>query len=242
VTLAKRLVRAMSWTPWLPVAGIAALLAWSITNLRPDFQARNLHLRAGLLLAALGLSFAFDDTAAATTDPAPSQLRKRRLLRMLIALAPWSVVVLMLMWSGTIGGLAPTIVLTSPQERPELPVGRLVLEGATLAAWGLALAALISSRWDNEPGKFASASLLALYAVTWMLPETRRPWAVPSDSQWLTAHFWWWVALGVGVFFVVAFSWDSRRRSTLSRLRRLHSRPSVRSGDTHATRATSLRP
>jgi hypothetical protein len=106
-------------------------------------------------------------------------------------------------------GMDPTFILNDEVLNP-FPIGRLLLEASTLATWGLAIAAVISKRWDEEPGKLASAGLLTLYAVSWAIPEQWKPWANPNDPRWETALPWWWVALVIGLLVVVAFSWDSR--------------------------------
>lgn len=106
--------------------------------------------------------------------------------------------------------MAPVLILDYTTPNP-LPVGRLLLESGTMASWGLAISAVVAKRWDDEPGKIASASLLAFYAVSWAIPERWNPWAIPSDSRWLTGHPWWWLALSAGVVIAVAASWDSRR-------------------------------
>jgi hypothetical protein len=187
---------------------LVALILWGTDALMPDFASRQLYMRAALLVAALGLCFAFDDPGAETTDPAPSPLRKRRSIRTLLALGPWAVLV------GTTllvvcRGMDPVFIL-SEEVGNQFPIGRALLEATTLATWGLALAAVVSKRWDEEPGKYASAGLLALYAVSWAIPEQWKPWANPNDQRWETALPWWWVALAVAVLIVIAFSWDAR--------------------------------
>ena len=80
-----------------------------------------------------------------------------------------------------------------------------------MASWCLAIASLIAKRWDDEPGKIASAALLALYAGSWMVPERWKPWADPTESRWTTALPWWWLAFAVGVLVMLTSGWDSRR-------------------------------
>ena len=220
MTLLRRLAPGVPWIPWLPVAGLVGLLAWAITD-RPDFASRHLYLRAGLLLAALGLSFAFDDPVAPTTDSVPSPLRLRRLLRAVLSLVPWSLCIAVLVWAGSRDGVDPVLILSSTADRPQLPVGRLILEAGTMAAWGLALASVFAKRWDEEPGKLASVALLAMYAVSWLVPERWTLWALPNGAQWKASHPWWWVAIGLGAMIVTVASWDSRRQ-----------RPALRPGKT----------
>lgn len=208
MTLIGHLFKAVSWIPWIPSAALIALILWGTDRLIPDFASRQLHLRAALLVAALGLCFAFDDPGAETTDPAPSPLRRRRAIRTWLALGPWAVLVgATLLVVGR--GMDPVFIL-SEEVGSQLPIGRALLEATTLTAWGLAIASVVSKRWDHEPGKFASAGLLALYAVSWAIPEQWKPWANPNDRRWETALPWWWVALVVAVLVGIAFSWDAR--------------------------------
>lgn len=208
MSLLRRLARAGPWVPWLPVAGLVGLVLWPMTSLMEDFGSRQLYIRATLLVAALGLSFVYDDPASETTDPAPSSLRKRRGLRTLLGVLPWATLVTSILVVAA-QGLDPVLILNAEVPNP-LPVGRLLLEAATIASWGLAIAAVIAKRRDDEPGKFASAALLALYALSWMIPDQWKPWADPFESRWETALPYWWLALALGVALAVAFSWDAR--------------------------------
>lgn len=208
MTLIGHLFRAVPWIPWVPSVALIALILWGTDALTPDFASRQLYLRAGLLVAALGLCFAYDDPGAETTNPTPSPLRRRRAIRTWLGMGPWAVLVgTTLLVAGR--GMDPTLILNDEILNP-LPLGRVLLEAFTLGVWGLAIAAVISKRWDEEPGKFASAGLLALYAASWAIPEQWKPWANPDDQRWETGLPWWWVALAVGLLIVVAFSWDSR--------------------------------
>lgn len=210
MTLLRRLVPAMPWVHWVPVGVAIGLLAWLMSRLQPDFDGRQLYLRAGLLLAALGYSFAFDDPAAETTDGSPAPLRTRRLLRALIAFVPWAVLIAVLLAFGATG-MKPMMVLSPELTGSEFPVGRLLLEAATIAAWGLGTAACVSYLRDDKPGWIASSAVLAYFALAWMVPDKWKPWASPSEPRWSTALPWWWVALAIGVLTAVVFSWDARR-------------------------------
>lgn len=208
MTLIGHLFKAVPWIPWVPSVALIALILWGTDPLMPDFASRQLYLRAALLVAALGLCFAYDDPGAQTIDPSPSPLRSRRAIRTWLALGPWGVLVAAtLLVAGR--GMDAIFILNDEVLNP-FPIGRALLEASTFAAWGLAIAAIISKRWDEEPGKFASAGLLALYALSWAIPEHWKPWANPNDQRWETALPWWWVAVAVGLLIVIAFSWDSR--------------------------------
>ncbi|MGI8518666.1 MAG: hypothetical protein ACR2ME_10090 [Acidimicrobiia bacterium] len=90
------------------------------------------------------------------------------------------------------------------------PIGRLLLEAATIAIWGLAIASVIAKRWDPEPGRFAAPGLLVLYAASWLVPEQWRPWCLPIDARWTSGHPLWWAALLPALVVAVTSSWDAR--------------------------------
>ncbi|MGA7228620.1 MAG: hypothetical protein WBZ40_09080 [Acidimicrobiia bacterium] len=210
LSIVRRLIPAIPWAQWIPVTAIVGFLTWYVPRLQPGFDSRQLYIRAGLLLAAIAYTFTFDDPAAETTDSAPFPLRVRRLLRSLLSLLPWAALVGILLASSA-NEMKPVLILSSELDPLEMPVGRLTLEAATMAAWGLATAAVVSHKWDERPGWIASTALLAAYAMAWMVPDTWKPWAGPTDSRWSTALPWWWIALGLGLLVVGAASWDARR-------------------------------
>ena len=181
------------------------LLSWVVAELPPGFHYRRIFVRSGLLIAALGLCFAFDDPAAPVSDPAPMLLRTRRLLRLGIYLVPWAISVVAVLWGGAHLGT------TDADAMPAFPWQRLTLEASAMAAVGLAISAVISKRWDDEPGRMATPTLLAVYGMSWLLPWFMNPWPVPTDSRWAPLIPWWWTMLGVGLVVVIWFSWDARR-------------------------------
>ncbi len=106
-----------------------------------------------------------------------------------MGLLPWSLAVAGLLMVGASGMEAHFELPADPQPH-HFPVGRLLLEGTTLAVTGLAIAAVIAKFWDDEPGKLAAPTLLALYAASWALPEQWGLWARPSDLWWTTTRPW----------------------------------------------------
>lgn len=218
MTLLARTIRAMPWLPWLPVAVLVGFIGWSIDGFPPDFASRHLYLRSGMMAIGLGLAFVFDDPAAETTDPAPVSLRLRRAIRVIVGLAVWLCLAIALFVLGARG--MNVVFIYDPELTAALPLGRLLLEGLTMAAFGLAIAAVISKRWDDEPGKIASAGLLVLYAASWTIPEHWKPWADPSDARWTTSHPWWWAGLAIAVLVVLTLSWDARVGWSSGRLTR----------------------
>lgn len=202
-----RIVRTMPWIPWLASAALIAYLAWSISRYPPSFASRQLFIRAGLLVAALGLVFIFDDPGAESTDSTPSPLRIRRGIRVLIGMIPWTILVASILTVAA-RGMRPAFFARLDLET--LPIGRLLLEAATIAIWGLAIASVVAKRWDPEPGRFAAPGLLVLYAASWLVPEQWRPWCLPIDARWTTGHPLWWAALLPAVLVTATTSWDSR--------------------------------
>lgn len=211
----RRLLPAVPWVPWVPVGAVVGLLAWIVQGLRPDLGSRHIYLRAGLLVAAMGFSFSFDDPAAPTTDPVPSPLRRRRLLRLMISLIPWTALVAVLIEAGTHGGLQPTLLLDANPSQPQLPIGRLLLEGATMAAAGVAIASIVARRWDQEPGRIASGTLLVLYGAAWIIPERWSPFPLPNELGWTATNPWWSAALVLALTVTVIESWDTRQPARL---------------------------
>jgi hypothetical protein len=128
---------------------------------------------------------------------------------------------MVLLWAGTQAGLDPVWLTSIEPEKAALPIGRLLLEAATMGVWGLAFASVIARRWEDEPGRIASAALLGLYGLSWMIPERWKPWSDPSDLRWKAVLPWWWVTFAVAVVVAVVSSWDSRSRpSPLRRWKR----------------------
>lgn len=205
---------AASSYPWLPQTAILVVLVapivWMTTDLQPDFSGRQLYLRAGCLLAALGLCFAFDDLATDTVATMPAPLRRRRIIRALAGLGLWALTVAIVLATGATDELRAVIVLSNPYDPTEFPVGRLLLEAGTLASWGLGIAAALG-RTHHEPGRIASTILILLYAASWMIPHRWKPWADPTVPRWTTSLPWWWTALAIGLSVTVLLSWDSRQ-------------------------------
>lgn len=207
LTLTSRILRTMPWVPWLAAWALVAFLAWSISRSPANFSSRQLYVRTGLLVAGLGLTFTFDDVGAETTASAPSPLRLRRAVRALLGLAPWSILIT---WVFVAASQGLTPVFFSRPDLKTLPLGRLILEASTVAAWGLAIASVVAKRWDSEPGRIAAPGLLVLYAFSWAVPEPWSPWCLPIDTRWMTGHPLWWTALVPALLVSAVASWDSR--------------------------------
>jgi hypothetical protein len=206
-----RLLPAVPWRQWIAVLVVVLLIGQHVIHLSPDFGSRHMYLRAALLAAAIGLAFAFDDSAAPLSGALPSPLRVRRGIRLALSLVPWGLMVALTLAIGATGEeIEATLILSPDGAVAQLPAGRLLLEGAVLGTWALALAAVVSKRWDDEPGKVAAPAIAVLYGLGWAIPESHRPWALPSDPRWVSLVAWWGAALALGVVVLLAASWDTR--------------------------------
>lgn len=197
--LALQLTAALNWRVFLPAGALALALAWAAERAAPDALTRHIPTRLALLSAALAIVFAFDDPASPLTDPAPSPLHIRRWLRFCLIGSAWAIIVGFVL-----------AVAGSDMEPGSWPSARFWLEAATLAAAGLASAATLSRRGETEPGRFASAILLALVGITWFLPRPVALFVEPGGRRWETVEIWWWIVLAVSVAIAVSSSWDAQ--------------------------------
>ena len=222
---------------WIPVLATIGLLAYLMKDLSPDFPSRQIHVRSGLLLAALGLCFAFDDTAAPVTGTSPKPLRGRRIHRLALSTLPWALAIGLILWAATQGGLDPAIIAASDQ--PYLPIGRLAVEAIAKAVLGLGLAAWIGSRWTDEPGNLAAVALLGLDLTLWAISLRWTPaWADPLDGRWGATLEMWGAVIAIGAIVTTYFSWDVRR-SGLTPITFPHRWRVKPFRDTHADRGRS---
>ncbi|MEX0796568.1 MAG: hypothetical protein WD274_07730 [Acidimicrobiia bacterium] len=222
-------IRSASWVGFAPAGVVALGMAWVASRQPSDTMARLLPTRLAVLAIAIGVAFVFDDAAAVLSDPAPSPLILRRLIRSLSAVLVASVLAVVvlfvasaqmdLVWVIPLEAAPIEEVALETSDHIELepstpfPGGRLGLEAATLIALTLATAAAVSRRGDPQPGRVTTSVLLGVYAVSWMIPESHKPWADPSDQRWETGAAWWWLALGVSVLAGISLSWDTRKGS-----------------------------
>jgi hypothetical protein len=220
--LALRLTAALNWRVFLPAGALALAFAWAAERAAPDALTRHIPTRLALLSAALAIVFAFDDPASPLTDPAPSPLRIRRSLRLCLAGTAWAAITgLVLMITG------------SGMEPGSWPSARFWLEAATLATVGLTSAAALSRRDETEPGRYASAILLALVGIAWFLPRPLALFVEPGDRYWQSVETWWWIILAGALVAGVATSWDTQTNAWLPS--RFASRTEVRITDQDPT-------
>lgn len=216
--LTRPVVKAMPLIAFGPGVGLALAMGWIASRQPPHVTERLTAVRIGILAIAIACAFIFDDRAAIVTDPTPSQLRVRRLIRLitglsLAAAATFAAIAIAsqgipMAWTGP----APEAVELFGEEN-YMPVGRLMLEAATIIFCALAVAAIASYRDNEEPGRIATSVLLGTYLITWMIPSNIRPWAYPGEERWANASNWLLISLAISVLLVVAFSWQVRRRA-----------------------------
>jgi hypothetical protein len=202
-------------------AGVLAVVMGLVAGRQPlGPEYRFLPTRLAVLAIVIAVGFVFDDPAKPTADSVPSPLRLRRGIRalygLLMAAGLFALVIpfasddmnlVVVVNSDPAASVEAEVVLTM---QPEFPWGRLALEMAVMIGFTLGIAAAISRRSESEPGRIATGVLLGFYASTWMIPETYRPWANPTDQRWATDAIWWWVALGIVWGQAAVLSWDSR--------------------------------
>lgn len=222
--LVPRVVRATPWVGFLPSAVIAMAMAWVATRQPTSDEHRLMPTRLAILAIVIAASFAFDDPAAPITDPAPISLRWRRLIRATTSVILAGVLISAVM---LLAATDMDLVLAVPagesadgsSEVAQFPGGRVALEAATMIGFSFATAAFMARRGEQEPGRIAAAVLLGAYAVSWMFPDSHKPWASPSDQRWETVAAWWWLALGLTVAASAYFSWDARTGRSLALFR-----------------------
>jgi hypothetical protein len=200
-----------------------------VAGQQPGVDQRLLPTRLAILAIVMAAGFVFDDSATPMSDPLPSPLRWRRLVRASVAMLISSTLLALVLPFGADDMdlvVAVDSLLNLETQSPPFPWGRLALEMATMIGFVLAIAAAGARRGQTEPGRLTVGVFLGVYAVTWMIPESHNPWASPEDLRWDTGANWWWLALLVVWLLACWFSWDSRVAYWPTRLRRASSPPS----------------
>jgi hypothetical protein len=205
-------------------AGVVALVLGIVAGRQPTgAEFRYLPLRLAIVSLVCAVAFVFDDPAKTFTDPAPSPLHIRRSIRALVGTMAASCLLVV--------ALIPAsrdmdVVATANQPRAggfeaeeeaqtELPWGRPALEMATMIGLTLSIAGAAARHGQPEPGRITSGIVLVVYALSWMIPDSYRPWAAPLDQRWANGARWWWAALIVVWVSALTISWDSRVSESL---------------------------
>ncbi|WP_433200346.1 hypothetical protein ACQP00_28605 [Dactylosporangium sp. CS-047395] len=204
VALVRPTVRAMRYGPLLGAAG-AGLLVVAVpvvlgVDLGPDDHANLMRLAA--VCAAVGLAFVFDDPARPTTVvvPVPGWLPTAiRAMAGAVTFAAW--------W-------AVAVAITRD---PQLPVGGVTLEVATIGVLALFAAAAVGRWMDRGVGGPVAAPVSLAAALAVAVVPVRPAMFVPATSAaatWARVHDRWAVLLVVvaaGLLVsVVAPGWRSR--------------------------------
>lgn len=223
--LLRPVIRTMPWIGFVP-AGVVALGLGYVASRQPATAGfRYLPVRLGVLTVVIALAFVFDDPATPLTDPTPIRLLLRRMIRIVSSIAVAALLVarvlllasdgMDLVWtipSEAASALAaPETIEEIDSRLPPFPAGRIVLEASTLAFFALGVAAWLAQRGEPSPGRVTASTLLGVYAASWMIPDSHRPWAVPQDQRWETVGPWWWLSLGVFALTVLVLSLDTRQ-------------------------------
>jgi hypothetical protein len=214
-------LRTTHWIGFVP-AGVLAVSMGIVAGQQPAAaEHRYLPTRLAILAIVTAVGFVFDDSATQITDPAPSPLRLRRFIRAVAAfLLASAIFTLMVFFAADDMSLVATVEpnsvdadeadLNSTAQPSAFPWGRLFLEMATMSGFVLAAAAAMNRRDEPEPGRLAIAALYAIYALTWLIPESLKPWAHPTHQRWETGAFWWWGVFAFVWLITAILSWDSR--------------------------------
>jgi hypothetical protein len=200
--LAPALLRSVRWQPTVAAAGIGALvLAVRRDHLDHSAQAITV-LRAVALLLAVGLAFSLDDRSRRTVQSVPSPAWWRAAGQVSVALIP-----ALAAWIAALGWVSA--------RTGDLPVLGLSLEGAALAAVGLALAAgLVRWRDLGDPGAVAGPALLVSGLMIAQLPD-RLALVVGPGPAWTAAHLRWSALLSAAVAVMLVAVRDPAARSPL---------------------------
>lgn len=231
------ILRATPLLGFLP-AGALAVTMGIVAGQQPDIEHRYLPTRLGILAIVIAAGFVFDDPATPMSDPLPSPLRWRRLVRASVPMLISSILfTLVLLFAADDMELVVTVdsSMILATQSPPFPWGRLALEMATTIGFVLAIAAANARRGQTEPGRLTAGLFLGVYVVSWMIPESHNPWASPEDIRWDTGANWWWLALVVVWLVTSWLSWDNRVANWPTRLRRAPSPPSESQSVPHST-------
>jgi hypothetical protein len=221
------ILRATPLLGFLP-AGVLAVALGIVAGQQPDVEHRFLPTRLAILAIVIAAGFVFDDSATPISDPSPSPLRWRRLVRASLAILISSVLLsFVLPFAADDMDLAVAVdsSVDLESQSPPFPWGRLALEMATMIGFVLAVAAAAVRRGHTEPGRLAVGVFLGVYAVTWMIPDSHNPWANPEDLRWDTGANWWWLALVIVWPLASWLSWDSHLGRRAPRLPGVSDRP-----------------
>lgn len=221
-SLVPPVLRTTPWLGFIPAGTVATVLAIVASRQPTDVEHRYLPTRMALLAIAIAVGFIFDDPAAPTTDPTPSPLRLRRLIRTVTALTIAAVIFTIVILIAADDMALVALVNNAPESaavdtelnaRAALPTfawTRLAVEMVTMIGFGLAAAAAVNRRGETEPGRTATAVLLGAFAASWIIPRSLQPWSHPTDHNWQTSTAGWWIALAVVWLTTSILSWDSR--------------------------------
>lgn len=162
-------------------------------------------IRVVAVTAALGVAFALDDSASATTQVTPTSRRLVHLTRIMLSALP-----MVSVWTAA---FLLCRMAVPANARQYLPVGGLALEAAALMATTLALAAVaVTVSATTHGGLTATSGLLLATTAMTLLPDGLQPFAGIESTRWDTSR-WFWLVLLVGAMIVLgSLLHDAQRR------------------------------
>ncbi len=202
--------RAMSWTPLAVTAAVGAAFIGGYAHRRGATEEEVIRaLRMAAMVLATGVAGVLDDPSDPTVAHCPLRLSTRRLTRLGLWLPPAA-----LAWSALL-----RLAATAPALLQPLAWWRLTAETVALAAIGLAAAA-VTIRFDpHGRGSLAVApAVLGFVWLTFLVPQSLRPWTDPRDPLAGPASLRLWLAvLAVAILVVVFTSRDPGKRQAAGR-------------------------
>lgn len=200
----QRTVYAISWVPAL----IATVVSTLVVAIRHD-PADVFPLQLSALLLSTAAAFALDDPAFDILSASPTSLRRRRLMRIAVVLAP-----IALVWTGQVvvrGTVGVEETLT------------LIAMFAGLLALSFGISGIAGRRSSGQGGRIAAATVLALIVVSTLIDPRWRPLPfgdVPGGWSALQAR--WGVATVAGTMLLIASSRDLAHPAYGQRRKRDH--------------------
>ncbi|MEO8329091.1 MAG: hypothetical protein ABI586_03710 [Candidatus Nanopelagicales bacterium] len=190
--LARLLPKLVHWIPVATtVAAVIAVLAWRFDTLDDPTEGM-IVMRVVAVLAALGVTFLFDDPSRNVTAPSVVTQRWRVGLRLLLAFAVCVAIV-------TLAG----VVVATQSELTGFWLG-FALEAATLIALGAVMALLLQNHFGTaEPGHVVAVGLV-MSVMFILVMSARWPMFAMPDGEWTGAHQRWGMLAGL-IFAAVIY-------------------------------------
>jgi hypothetical protein len=156
-------------------------------------------VRLALITLVGAAAFVLDEPAGAAVDAVPTTRLRRTAVRSSVVALPLA------MWTAGVLSLEKRNAVTE--------AGALLVEGAGVLAFAVALAAFLRLAGRNEPGEVVASALgAALLAVLIIDPSMRSVQLFPADEGWGASSALWGSVAAVAVVIVIVASRDPYRR------------------------------